>query len=157
MRIYAFVEAQKTDFAVTTLCRVCRVSTSGYYGWIAGVDAGPSVADLDDIAVLERIRVVHRQSRGRYGEPRVTAQLARDGDPVNHKRVERLMAADGLRGRGGRKKIRTTLRDPAARPAADLVNRQFAQADVDRLWVGDATYIPTGEGWFVPGHRDRRL
>ena len=147
MRIYAFVDAQKTDFKITTLCRVCNVSTSGFYDWLAQVASGPCDAERDDAAVLARIRAAHRKSRGRYGEPRITAQLARDGTPVNHKRVERLMAANGITGRCGRKRIRTTVRDPAAVLSRDLVNRCFAQTELDLLWVGDATYIPTDEGW----------
>jgi transposase InsO family protein len=147
VRIYAFVDAQKTDFKITTLCRVCHVSTSGFYDWAARVAAGPSAAQLDDAAVLERIRVAHRTSRGRYGQPRITAQLARDGTPVNHKRVERLMATNAITGRCGRRKIRTTMRDPAAALSSDLVNRCFAQTELDMLWIGDATYIATDEGW----------
>jgi putative transposase len=73
VRIFAFVDAQKTDFTVTTLCRVCGVSTSGYYSWTQRMAAGSSG---DDAAVLERIRAAHRASRGRYGEARITAQLA---------------------------------------------------------------------------------
>ena len=147
MKLYAFVDAQKTDFKIIVLCRVIGVSTSGYYQWTARVAAGPSDAELDDAVVLERIRVVHRKSKGRYGQPRVTAELARQGDAVNHKRVERLMSGAGIVGRGGRKKIRTTVRDPAAALSADLVGRQFAQPALNMLWVGDATYIATGEGW----------
>jgi transposase InsO family protein len=145
VRLYAFVDAQRTDFSIIALCRVCGVSTSGYYDWVARVAAGPG--DADDVVVLERIRKIHKKSRGRYGEPRITAQLARDGVPVNHKRVERLMATDGLSGRCGRKKVRTTVRDPAAVLSADLVDRRFDQTVLDTLWVGDATYIPTDEGW----------
>jgi transposase InsO family protein len=74
------------------------VSTSGYYDWVARVAAGPCDAERDDVVVLERIRKIHKKSRGRYGEPRITAQLARDGVPVNHKRVERLMVAELRRG-----------------------------------------------------------
>lgn len=147
MRLYAFVDAQKTDFTIGTLCRVCGVSTSGFYDWCERVAAGPSDVERDDAEALERIRAIHRKSRGRYGEPRITAQLARDGSPVNHKRVERLMALDGLTGRCGRKKVRTTVRDPAAVLAEDLVQRRFEQTTLDTLWVGDATYIPTDEGW----------
>ena len=147
MKLYAFVDAQKTDFEIIVLCRVVGVSTSGYYQWTARIAAGPSNAELDDAVVLERIRVVHRKSKGRYGQPRVTAELARQGDAVNHKRVQRLMSSAGIVGRGGRKKIRTTVRDPAAALSADLVGRQFAQPALNMLWVGDATYIPTGEGW----------
>lgn len=147
MRVYAFISDQQTDFPVETLCRVCAVSRSAYYGWVAARAAGPSPAEEDEAAVLERIRQVHKVSRGRYGEPRVTAQLAREGMPVNHKRVERLMRENGLRGRCGRKRVRTTIRDPKAAPAADLVERQFEQQHLDVLWIGDVTYIPTGEGF----------
>lgn len=99
MRIFAFVHRQKAEFAVKILCRVCRVSTSGYYGWAARQAAGPSENERAEAELIESSRLVHAQSRGRYGEPRVTAQLARDGMAVNHKRVERLMARDGLQGR----------------------------------------------------------
>lgn len=147
MRVYAFISDQVTEFPVETLCQVCGVSRSAYYDWVAAEAAGSSPAEEDDAAVLERIRRVHKASRGRYGEPRVTAQLAREGTPVNHKRVERLMRKNGLQGRCGRKKVRTTIRDPKAVPAADLVERQFEQQHLDALWVGDVTYIPTGEGF----------
>jgi transposase InsO family protein len=151
VRIFAFVDAQKTDFAVTVLCRVCGVSTSGYYRWAERRAASPSSAAGDDDVVLERIRAVHRASRGRYGEPRVTAQLAREGVAVNHKRVERLMALHGLVGRCGRKKVRTTVRDPAAVLAVDLVNRQFEQTTPDTLWVGEvSTSPPTKDGCTSP-------
>ena len=113
MRVYAFVDAQKTDFTITTLCRVCGVSTSGFYDWVERMAADPRRAERDDAEVLARIRAAHRNSRGRYGEPRITAQLARDGVAVNHKRVERLMAVNGIAGRCGRRKVRTTIRDPA--------------------------------------------
>ena len=131
MTVYAFVDAQKTDFTIATLCRVCGASTSGFYDWVTRSAAGPSDAARDEAEVLERIRVAHRNSRGRYGEPRITAQLARDGVAVNHKRVERLMAVNGITGRCGRKKVRTTVRDPAAALSADLVNRHFEQATLD--------------------------
>jgi transposase InsO family protein len=147
VRVFAFVDRQKAEFEVKTLCRVCRVSSSGYYDWGGRRAAGPSPAELAEADLVDQIRLVHTASRGRYGEPRVTAQLARDGVVANHKRVERLMAREGLRGRCSRPRVRTTVADPAAAPAADLVGRNFEQASLDALWVGDVTYIPTDEGW----------
>ena len=147
MRVFAFVLRQKADFPVKTLCRVCRVSTSGYYDWVERDAAGPTVAEAAEADLVERIRLVHAESRGRYGEPRVTEQLARDGVVVNHKRVERLMAREGLQGRCGRRRMRTTIADPTKVPAADLVKRQFNRDELDQLWIGDATYIATDEGW----------
>src|SRR3954471_12235407 len=78
---------------------------------------------------------------------RVVGALSQQGRAVNHKRVERLMALHGIRGRCGRRRLRTTIRDPHARPATDLVNRCFDRQRLNELWVGDITYIPTGEGW----------
>ena len=77
----------------------------------------------------------------------MTAQLAREGITVNHKAVEREMARQGLAGRCSRRKIRTTRRDPSQVPAADLVRRDFTRERTDQLWIGDATYIWTDEGW----------
>jgi hypothetical protein len=147
VRVFAFVDRQKADLAVKTLCRVCRVSRAGYYDWAGREAAGPGPGEVAEAELVEQIRLVHKESRGRYGEPRVTAQLARDGVKVNHKRVGRLMAREGLSGRSGLRRVRTTRRDRTAALAPDLVQRNFARDHLDELWVGDATYIPTGEGW----------
>jgi putative transposase len=141
------VDAQKADFPVRTLCRVCQVSPSGFYAWAARLAAGPSPAAAARQVTAGHIARVHAASRRRYGSPRVTAQLAREGIGVNHKAVEREMARQGLTGRCSRRKIRTTWRDPAQVPAADLVHRDFTRPRTDELWIGDATYIWTDEGW----------
>jgi transposase InsO family protein len=111
------------------------------------VASGPSAAELADGELVEQIRLVHRESRGNYGEPRVTAQLARDGVAVNHKRVARLMAGAGICGRTWRAKVRTTVADPTASPSKDLVGRDFVRHELDELWLGDITYVGSDEGW----------
>jgi putative transposase len=147
VRIFAFVAAQKADFPVRTLCCVCQVSVSGSYAYAARIAAGPSPAEVAQQVTAGLIARMHAASRRRYGSPRVTAQLAREGIVVNHRTVEREMARQGLSGRCSRKKIRTTRRDLSQIPATDLVHRDFARACTDELWIGDATYIWTGEGW----------
>lgn len=161
MRVFAFVDRQKAEFAVRTLCRVCKVSKSGYYAWAAREAAGPTDAQRAEEDLVAKIRLVHDGSRRNYGEPRITGQLARDGVMVNHKRVARLMAKAGIAGKGGRRKVRTTVQDPKATPFADLVERDFVRQELDQLWVGDLTYITTDEGWlYLSGITDacsRRL
>ncbi len=161
MKVFAFVDRQRAEFAVKTLCRVCRVSTSGYYDWIARRDGGPSAAVIAEEELVDQIRLVHAESRDNYGEPRITAQLAREGVVVNHKRVQRLMARHGIAGRCSHPKVRTTLQDPTATPFADLVERDFAREGLDELWLGDLTYVATDEGWlYLSGVSDacsRRL
>jgi len=100
-----------------------------------------------DVELTAHIDAIHRASRGTYGAPRVHAELAALGIHVGCKRVARLMRALGVCGVSRRKRPRTTLRDPAHRPAPDLVARDFAAAGPDRLWVADITYIPTGAGF----------
>ena len=147
MRVFAFVAAQKADFPVRTLCRVCKVSTSGFYAYAARKAGPPPPRELARAVVARHVARVHKSSRRRYGSPRVTAQLAREGIPVNHKAVEAEMVRQGLRGRSSRRNMRTTRRDPSKVPAVDLVERDFERANLDQLWIGDATYIWTDEGW----------
>lgn len=145
-RVYRFVESEAANFAVRTLCRVAGVSTSAYYAWRARGE-GPSEVLVDEAVMANRVFDVWRGSRGRYGAPRVTAALLKAGVAVNEKRVARLMVELGVAGKSGRRKLRTTRRDPGATPAADLVERDFTADRPDELWVGDISYIPTDEGW----------
>ncbi len=126
------------------MCRVLGVSSSGYYAWL---ERPPSRRAQRDAALGERIRRVHERSRGTYGAPRVHAELAAEGERVGRKRVARLMRAAGLEGVSRRTGHRTTRRAPQARPAPDLVQRNFAATGADQLWVADMTYIPTWAGF----------
>ena len=97
--------------------------------------------------MLDRIRDIHRTSRGTYGAPRVHAELVAQGHAVGRKRIARLMRRAGLRGISRRKGTRTTVRDARTRAAPDLVERDFTADAPDRLWVADITYIPTWAGF----------
>jgi putative transposase len=78
---------------------------------------------------------------------RVQAALRQQGVRRGRKRVARLMRKEGLVSCRARRRMRTTRSDPAARPAPNLVERRFTVADIDQLWVGDITYVPTWQGW----------
>ena len=97
--------------------------------------------------MLDRIRDIHRTSRGTYGAPRIHAELVAQGHAVGRKRIARLMRRAGLRGISRRKGTRTTVRDARARAVPDLVERDFTADAPDRLWVADITYIPTWAGF----------
>lgn len=145
-RIYRFIESESSNFAVRLLCQVTKVSRSAYYEWRSR-GHGPCDALIDEAHLANRIFDIWRRSRRRYGAPRVTAALVKAGVGINEKRVARLMGEMGIAGKHGRRKLRTTRRDPNAIPAGDLVERDFTASEPDELWVGDITYIPTGEGW----------
>lgn len=126
------------------MCRVLEVSASGYYAWRCRM---MSVRSREDEALRRKIRTIHDRSRHTYGSPRIHAELKEDGTGVGRKRVARLMKESGLVGVSRRRSVRTTRRDPAARPAPDLVDRKFAASGPNQLWVADITYIPTQAGF----------
>jgi transposase InsO family protein len=145
-RIYRFVEANAGEFPVAQLCEVAEVSRSAFYAW-RSKGPGPCEQGWDEAILANRIYDIWVASRRRYGSPRVTAALWRQGVRVSAKRVARLMVELGIAGRSGRRKLRTTRRDPAAHPSPDLLGRDFTAAAPDQRWAGDVTYVPTDEGW----------
>jgi putative transposase len=131
-------------YPVVRMCRLLGVSPSGYYAWR---EREPSVRARADAALLEQIQAIHAQSRHTYGVPRVHAELIDEGVAVGRKRVARLMRGAGLVGASRRKGCWTTRRDQDARPAPDLVERDFTAPGPDQLWVADITYVPTWAGF----------
>jgi putative transposase len=142
---YRLIDAEKANYPVSLLCKVLKVSRSGYYDW---KDRPPSKRATENATLTERIREIHHRSRATYGYPRVHAELRASGVRCSRKRVARLMRKDGLRGRiQGRKRKHTTRQDPLAVPAPDLVGRNFAAPAPNKLWTADITYMSTEEGF----------
>ena len=143
--MFEFVERQKADHPIATMCRVLGVSASGYHAWCKRPASRRALANE---VLTELITTIHAESRGTYGAPRVRAELALGhGLVCSQKRVARLMAAAGLQGAHRRRRRRLTRRDPAAVASPDLVERNFVAAGPDELWVADITYIPTLVGF----------
>ena len=138
------MSANQAEFHVRTMCRVLGVSSSGYYAWRS---REKSPRREQDDALSARIERIHRESRETYGAPRIHAELQENGERIARKRVARLMRALNLTGVSRRKTFRTTRRDPAARPAPDLVDRRFVADRPNQLWVADITYVPTLAGF----------
>ncbi len=135
--------AHQAFHGVAPVCRTLGVSPSGYYAWRKRPLSPRARADVE---LTAQIQALHRESRGTYGAPRIHADLAAHGIHVGRKRVARLMRTAALQG-VSRRKCRTTVRDETARPAPDLVDRQFTAVGPDRLWVADITYVPTWAGF----------
>jgi putative transposase len=144
MSRYRFVEAEKGRYPVTQLCRIAQVSRAAYYEWQEGTESPRQVADT---ALTAAIRAIHAASGGQYGVPRVLAEPRAQGHDVGRKRVPRLMAAAGLRGRRPPRWVRTTTPEPTPPAIPDRVPGQFTASAPDVLWVGDITYVRTWEGW----------
>ncbi|WP_147945423.1 IS3 family transposase [Microbispora sp. CSR-4] len=145
---FQFVADHASAFGVKRLCRVLAVSRSGYYRWRAAAPARSARAAAD-AELATRIRTIHVEFDGTYGSPRITAELRQDGARVNHKRVERVMRAHGIVGLHLRKKVRTTVPQPAAQQVPDLLKRDFTATGPNQRYVGDITYLPLAEGRFL--------
>ena len=132
-------------FPIAAMARVLGVSKAGYYAWL---QRPPSAHATADAALLKRVRTIHASSHQTYGAPRVHADLRGRGERHSRKRIARLMREAGLVGashrRGGPV---TTRRDKDARPAPDLVDRNFSATQPNQLWVADITYVPTAAGF----------
>ena len=145
MTRFRFIAKEAAQFPVSLLCRTLGVTRGGYYAWRG---RPPSARALADAALSQRIGQIHDQTLGIYGAPRVHAELRLGhGIHVGRKRVARLMRERGIFGAGRRGGPRTTTRDPARASAPDLVDRSFARAEPNRLWVCDLKYVQTGQGF----------
>jgi putative transposase len=142
--IFRFIEAQRARHSVPQLCRMLGVSRSGYYAWRS---RPPSERGSFDAVLIQKIEIIHRQSRATYGAPRIHAELRALGIRCGRKRVARLMRRVGLRGCLRGRRMRTTHRKATQQVAPDLVSRDFASEAPDRLWVADITYVRTREGF----------
>lgn len=143
--MFGFIAAKKAEHSIAMMCRVLGVSRSGFHAWATRPLSRRAV---EDRCLTERIVAIHAANRRVYGSPRIHAELRLEhGIRVGRKRVERLMRNAGLSGLIARRRGRTTLRVPGVRVAEDLVDRAFATAAPNRVWVADITYLRTWEGW----------
>ncbi len=127
------------------MCRVLRVSRSGYHAWLGRPASDRAQADA---RLGTEIRRIYQDSRATYGSPRVHAELRASGVRVGRKRVERLMRQQGLTARPPRRKYRAAVVEQAvAAVAENVLERQFDTDRPDQVWVTDVTYIRTWQGW----------
>ena len=139
------MSTNQANFPIATMARVLGVSKAGFYAWR---DRPPSAHAQADAALLASVRTVHASSRQTYGAPRVHADLRQCGERHGRKRIARLMRGAGLVGASHRHGgPTTTRRGHDARPAPDLVDRNFTAAGPNQLWVADITYVPTAAGF----------
>ena len=144
MSAFRLIEAEKAAHSVPMLCRLLGVSRSGYYAWRS---RSPSETSRFDAVLFEKIETIHRNNRATYGAPRVHAELRAIGIRCGRKRVARLMRRAKLRGCLRGRRTRATHRVALQQAAPDLIGRNFASEEPDRLWVADITYVRSREGF----------
>ena len=126
------------------MCKVLKVSRSGYYRWFC---EGPSNRELENQKLTISIKEVFEESKRTYGSPRVTAALKRRGVNVSKPRVAKLMRLNNLKSKV-RKKYRITTNSNHIYAISDNhLDRNFKPNALNEAWVSDITYIRTNEGW----------
>jgi putative transposase len=141
---FAFVAAQLVAFPVAVICRVLDVSTSGYYAW---TERGASRRSCRDLDLGAKVRAAHAASKGRYGSPRVHAELRAAGEKVGRKRIARLMKQAHLEGRKRKRFRKTTDSNHRLPIAPNLLERNFTATAPNQAWVTDITFLWTQQGW----------
>jgi len=135
---------QHTEFKVSPMCRLLEVSRSGYYEWLSRPPRAPGEADQQ---VQEKVQRYFAQGRGTYGTRRIKHLLAQEGLQVSRRRIGRVLAQAGLRCKTRRKFKAPRVAEQAQTVAPNQLNREFTVHAPDTVYVGDITYLPTGEGW----------
>ena len=147
MSRFQFVADHLHTFEVKWLCAVVEVARSSFYAWLAGAD-GRAAREAADEALAARIRAVHDEDNT-YGAQRITAELndgVSDDERVNHKRVARVMRGAGIAGYRRRRRVKTTVPDPAGQKVPDLLRRDFTAPVINVKYVGDIPYLPLATG-----------
>ena len=138
---YQFIAKHRKTHSVEKMARMLGVSRSGYYGWLGKPRSDRNRRDEE---LVETISSIRKDSKGRYGSPRVTRELKRRGHRVGHNHVARLMRENGLQARRRRRYRSTTNSDHTLPVAENVLNRQFAVTEPNVAWVSDITYGAPG-------------
>ena len=142
---FAFVKEQRAIWPVAVICRVLKVSRSGFFAWLR---RPISPRRQRQQQLMEKIKLVHEQNRELYGSPRVHRALLIDGQIVCRNTVAKLMRQAKIRAKSKRRFVPRTTDSTHQQPVADnLLQRAFHAEKPDRKWVADITYVPTGQGW----------
>lgn len=103
---------------------------------------------MEQAELLVQIDAVHKKSRCRYGSPRITAELNKEGFVASRPRVARLMRRANIKSIVRKKyRVQTTDSNHVYPVVQNVLNRDFHAGDIGQKWVSDLTYIRTAQGW----------
>ena len=146
------METLKHLFPLTVLCRVFRVSRSGFYAWRR---RPPSIRSGQEGRLQAEIRAAHERTRQTYGSERLQRDLAAQGVRVGVHRIKRIRRQLGLRCRQKRRFRVTTDSRHALPVAPNVLGQCFRVQRPNQAWVGDMTYVATDEGrLYLAGLKD---
>jgi len=139
-----YIDEQRARWGVEPICRTLAIAPSSYY---AAKTRPPSARAVRDEALTDTLVRIHRANFGVYGVRKAWRTVQRMGIEAGRDQVARVMRAVGLQGATRTRRIRTTHPAAVSQRPADLVERVFAAAAPNRLWVADLTYVWTRAGF----------
>lgn len=141
---FRFIAQNADQYPVTWMCEAMEVSASGYYAWACRPDSPTERWRRELVGAIEEI---HADVKGRYGSPRMTAELNARGHECSENTVAELMRRHGIRAKSPRRFVRTTDSNHRRPVAENVLARDFDPEGPNERWCADITYIPTHEGW----------
>jgi transposase InsO family protein len=138
------MKQHKNTRSISKMAKVFRVSRSGYYAWEG---REPGKRRLEDLALAEIVKEIFFSHFGRYGSPRIWAELKHAGIKISRKRVARLMKKLKLHAKKPRKWLKTTDSNHGLPIAENILDRKFYAEYPGQKWVSDITYLRTNGGW----------
>ena len=135
---------ERSNFTVSRMGRLLGVSRSGFYAWLG---RGPSLRAVRAERIEAKVAWFHGDSDEVSGSPRILADLRDDGEVISRKTVAKTMRKLGLVGVCPKRWKTTTVIDHADAYPVDAAKRDWDRGELNRVWVGDITYLRTWEGW----------
>jgi putative transposase len=141
---YQFISECRLTFPVKKMCQLLAVSRSGYYDWEY---REPSNRKQENERLLKKIKEIHKKKKKRYGSPRMTRELRKQGIRCGKNRVASLMRTNNIQAKA-KKKFKATTNSKHNNPVApNLLEQQFVAQGPNQVWASDITYVWTSEGW----------
>jgi putative transposase len=146
------MKAMRLTYSIPRMCRIFKVSKSGYYVWLT---RKPSQHAREEGRLEAEIKAAHKRTRETCGPERLQRDLKAHGITVGTSRIRRIRKKLGIRCKQVKKFRATTDSNHTLPVAENLLNQQFQARAPNEVWVSDITYVPTEEGWlYLAGHKD---
>lgn len=139
---YGYIHRHRAHYPIRLMCRLLKVSPSGYYAWRTRPESRRVRVDRE---LTRAIRQAHAESDGTYGSPRVHAELKARGWQCGRARVARIMRNAGLKG-CPKRRFKVTRKRGFVK-ARNLLEQDFSAETANERWASDITFIWTGQGW----------
>jgi len=142
---FQFIKNHSKEFCVEKMAKILEVSRCGYYEFC---NRKPNKRVEENRSLIEKIKKIHKNSRGTYGSPRVHAEIKKLGEACSRKRISKLMRGEKIQAKMRKKwKVTTQPNKTSIMTAPNYLDQNFSVEEPNKVWVSDITYVFTQEGW----------